>query len=108
MERSVLAELERAELGARARRLAAAAEADARIAAARKRAERTLARRDRAAARAAAAVRRRHVAEADAAVALLEAEVHRLAVGTRAATDDPAFRDAVELVVAAVLGEREA
>jgi hypothetical protein len=108
MERSVLAELERAELAARARRLAAAAEADGRIAVARKRAERTLARRDRAAARAVAAVRRRHAAEADRAVAALEAEIDQVTAGMRVAPDDPAFGDAIELVVAAVLGEREA
>jgi hypothetical protein len=105
-ERLMLADLERAELASRARRLAAAADADARVARARERADRILATGDRAVRRAVRAQRARHEAAADAAIGAIERELERLEDAARGGAEhDSGFEAAVALVVAAVLGE---
>jgi hypothetical protein len=110
MERSVLAELERAELASRARRLAAEADADDRLAAARREAGRIVAATPVEAERAVAALRARHGAASDAAIDAIDGELARLesSVSAPGESGDPRFEATVELVVAAVLGEPEA
>ncbi len=109
MPDSVLIELERAELEARERRLAAVAAAEARVAAAMADAERIRAGIDREIARAIEERRREHAERAAATIAAIEAELASLeATPGPSGTDDPAVGPAVELVVAAVLGEVEA
>jgi hypothetical protein len=110
MERSVLAELERAELASRARRLAAEAEADDRLAAARRDADRLAAATPLEVERAVEVVRARHAAAADAAVRAIDDELERLTAADAGPvrSGDARFDAAVELVVSAVLGEAEA
>jgi hypothetical protein len=103
-----LAALEQAELAARERRLAAVAEAERIVAAA---TERARAIEDAIPSRADAARadrRREHEDRAARDVAAIEAELADLErEAAHGAAPAPAFEDAVALVVAAVLGERE-
>jgi hypothetical protein len=108
MTTSILAALERAELEARARRLAAQTTADSRLADARAAAAAILATRDDEVRSALAALRSRCEQDAAAAVAAANAELARLAPGSEPREAQPAFEDAVEALVAAVLGESEA
>ncbi len=104
MAGSVLVELERAELAARERRLAAATAAEARIAVATEEAARIRAGIDAAVDEALATRRREHLERATAQVAAIEAEIAAL----DARDEGGGERDAaVELVTASVLGERE-
>lgn len=105
MERPILLELERAELAARERRLAAEAEAERLVSAARQSA--TALRADAPAAIAeATTARRRELAEAaDREIVELEREMAALGTAADAAPDEEARRRAVELVVAMVLAE---
>jgi len=98
--------LEQAELAARERRLAASAEADRIVAAGRERAAEIIAGADDRVATALEQLRERTTAEADRAVAELEQEADaRARSRTEPSERDAAVGDAVEQVVAAVLGE---
>lgn len=119
MTQSALIGLERAELAARERRLAAAAEAERRVAAASAEAERIRDGIDAEVRSALEARRREHADRAAAEIAAIEAEIAALGDDGRAGDGpgdgtggrspaDPAEARAVELVVAVVLGEREA
>lgn len=107
MERSVLAELERAELASRARRLAAETEADGRLAAARREAEHIAASTAPEVERVVAELRTRQAAAADAAIAAIEDELARVEAAASGAGEpgDPSLGAAVDMVVAAVLAE---
>ena len=105
METSVFVELERAELAARERRLAAEEEAGRLVAAAQDTA-RALERAVDGRIAAAIAGRRRSVLKAAAAeIRQVEQEMARVEPSSAVLGDDPAFRAAVELVVAGVLAE---
>lgn len=119
MRQSALIGLERAELAARERRLAASAEAERRVAAAHAEAGRIRDGIDAEVRSALEARRREHDDRAAAEIAAIEAEIAALGddggAGDRAGdgTDrpsqaDPAEARAVGLVVSVVLGEREA
>ena len=106
---SLLAELEQVELESRARRLAAEAEVDRRLAAAKEAAEAVAATGEREIEAALAALRDRYREFADAQVAAAEAELELCDRETGQPLDaGPAFDSAVEAIVAAVLGETEA
>ncbi|HEX5149506.1 MAG TPA: hypothetical protein VFW02_10520 [Candidatus Limnocylindrales bacterium] len=106
---SLLAELEQAELEARAKRLAAEAEVDRRLAAAQDAAQAVADTGDREIDTALTALRERYREVADADIAVAEAE---LAECDRQASEQheagPGFEAAVDAIVAAVLGEVEA
>jgi vacuolar-type H+-ATPase subunit H len=105
-EAAEVSRLEQAELAARARRLAAEAEADRLIETAREEARRIEAESDAQVANALAELRRRYLEQAESEVAAIEAELAgRAGQREAAAATGPAFEAAVELVVAAVLGE---
>jgi hypothetical protein len=109
MTTSILAALERAELESRARRLAAQAEADHRIAVARATAEEIAATREQEVAAALAGLRARYRESADAEIADADAELARLESPAAERPDaGPGFESAVAAIVAAVLGETEA
>ncbi len=106
MDGSGLAALERAELAARERRLAAMAEAERIVAVATERARAIEAELSERIAVAVATRRREHRERTETAIAVVDeelAEFERRAVLPGPA--DPAFERAVDLVVAAVLGE---
>ena len=102
----LLSDLEQAELASRARSLAAAAEADRRVDAARAVAAQIEANAEHEIDLALATLRDRYRKEGDAEVAAVEAELAQIegAVGDGGAPW-PAFDAAVATVVAAVLGE---
>jgi hypothetical protein len=106
MDASPLAILERAELAARERRLAATAEAEHILAAAAERAAAIEAAVPDRIAAALADLRRTHAERAAAEVQAIERELASLGATPLPGRDD-AFSAAVELVVAAVLGERD-
>ena len=109
MTTSILAALEQAELESRARRLAAQAEADRRLAAARATAEEIAATREHEVAAALVALRARYLETADAEIAAANAELARLEGPAGERPDaGPGFESAVAAIVAAVLGETEA
>lgn len=120
MTQSVLIGLERAEVAARERRLAASAEAERRVAAAHAEAERIGAGTEAEVRTALEARRREHADRAAAEIAAIEAEVAAMGDDGGAGDDgsgdgtcgpspaDPAEARAVDLVVSVVLGEREA
>lgn len=108
MSKSVLAELEHAELAARERRLAAVVEAEQRVVAAAAAAAAVRSGIDAAIVDALDALRREHRERAAAAVAAIEGELAALDRPVEADAVDPDANAAVELVVAAVLGEPEA
>jgi hypothetical protein len=106
MDGSGLAALERAELAARERRLAAMAEAERIVAVATERARAIEAELPERVAAAVAARRREHRERTAAAIAAVDGELatfERRAI--QPGPSDPAFERAVELVVVAVLGE---
>jgi hypothetical protein len=106
MDLAPLATLERAELAAREQRLGAAAEADRIIAAATDRAAAIAAGVPDRIAAAVAELRRAYDERARHEIEQIERELAMLEA-TPQTTADPAFAAAVELVVRAVLGERE-
>jgi ElaB/YqjD/DUF883 family membrane-anchored ribosome-binding protein len=105
----LLADLEQAELESRARRLAAEAEADRRLAAAQTTADAIAATAGDEIETALAALRRRYADQADAEIERLRTELAELEAraGEHPGTG-PGFEAAVDVIVAAVLGEREA
>lgn len=105
-EAAEISRLEQAELAARERRLAAEAEADRLLEAARQRVREIEAGLEARIAAALADLRRAHLERAEAEVAAIEAELAGRARRLPAdAATSPAFDEAVELVVGAVLGE---
>jgi hypothetical protein len=106
MATTLLSELEHAELASRARLLAAAAEADRRLDAARAVAAQVEAGSEREVEGALAALRDRYREQGDAEVAAVEAELARIeeTVGDRTEPVS-AFDLAVAAIVAAALGE---
>lgn len=105
----LLADLEQAELESRARRLAAEAESDRRIAAALQRAQMITAEGEREVEAALTELRTRYRDAADAEIAAAVAELAALeARAGEPAAAGPAFDAGVAAVVEAVLGEREA
>lgn len=105
---SVLAVLERAEMAARERRLAASAEAERIRSAGQVRAAALSARAQQRVAEALASLRARTEATADRAIETLEREASaRAGVRARPSDGEPAFDRAVELVVALVLAEED-
>lgn len=102
----LLSDLEQAELASRARLLAAAADADRRIEAARALAAQIEATAEHEIDAALVALRERYRRQGDADVAAVEAELAQIegAVGGGGASS-PAFDTAVDAVVAAALGE---
>lgn len=105
MDLSPLAILERAELAAREQRLAATAEAEEILAAAELRAAAIEAETPDRVAAALQDVRHRHDERADAEVRAIEQKIADLPALPARGGQDPAFAAAVEVVVAAVLGE---
>jgi hypothetical protein len=105
MDLSPLAILERAELAARERRLAAGAEADDILAAAEERVAAIEAETPDRVAAAIVDVRRRHEERAEAEVQAIGRELADLPASPARVDGETAFAAAVELVVAAVLGE---
>jgi vacuolar-type H+-ATPase subunit H len=105
MDSSPLAILEQAELAARERRLAANAEAEEILAAAGLRVAAIEAETPDRVAAALQDVRHRHDERADAEARAIEQELADLPALPARGGQDPAFAAAVELVVAAVLGE---
>ncbi len=105
MDRPVLAVLEDAELRARERRLAAAAEAERRLADAAALAAAIEKRVAPTAARAVADARAASDARVAAAIARIEAAMHAIDATTGVDPDDTAIGDAADVIVAAVLGE---
>lgn len=98
--------LEQAELAAREQRLSASAEADAIVASGRERAAAILAAADTRVADALQGLRERLTAEADEVIATLERDAQaRARTQQGSPLADPAVAQAVDLVVAAVLGE---
>ncbi len=107
-EAAVIAELERAELAARERRLAAEADADRLVEAAHRSVREIEAGVDARAADALEELRHRHLDRAAEEVTAIEAELARLDERSAIETaSTPVFDAAVEQVVAAVLGERD-
>jgi hypothetical protein len=107
MDLSPLAILERAELAARERRLAAAAEAERILAAAAERAGLIEAELPDRIAAAVAELRRAQDERATVELDRIERELADLEAESGRPTTKGAFRAAVDLVVAAVLGERD-
>lgn len=105
MDSSPLAILERAELAARERRLAANAEAEEILAAAGLRVAAIEAETPDRVAAALADLRLRHDERADAEVRAIEQELAELTASPARVEQETATATAVELVVAAVLGE---
>lgn len=106
MDGSGLAALERAELAARERRLAAMAEAERIVGAATERARAIEAEVPERTEAAVAARRDEHLERTAAAIAAIDEELVAFERGAvLPGPADPAFERAVELVVAAVLGE---
>ena len=105
-EATVLAALERAELAARERRLAASTEAERIATSGRERASAVSLRADARVADALDGLRNEAESGADRAVEALEREAaERAQARTTSSDGDPAFDRAVELVVASILGE---
>lgn len=105
MESSILLELERAEVAARERRLAAEAEAERALVDARARASAIQAGVEQAVADAIEARRLELEAEADREIAAIEGELAAVGERGRLTQEDRSFRTAVRLVVGAVLAE---
>ncbi|MEA2025237.1 MAG: hypothetical protein U9O18_00960 [Chloroflexota bacterium] len=106
-EATVLAALERAELAARERRLAASTEAERIATAGREDASVISSHAEIRIAAALDALRKEAESAADRAIETLErAAAGQARARVRPAGDDPVFDEAVELVVASVLGER--
>ena len=105
----LLADLEQAELESRAMRLAAEAESDRRLAAARASADEIVAAGMREVDAALAALREQYREGADAEIATTDAELAVLdAQAGEHPSTGPGFEAAVVAIVAAVLGESEA
>jgi len=105
----VLRLLERAEVAARGRRLAASTEADRIVTSGRDRASAITSGADARVADALDGLREQADSDAERAIEALEREAADQArVRARSPQDDPAFEQAVELVVALILGERGA
>jgi hypothetical protein len=106
-EASVLAALERAEMAARERRLAASTEAERIASLGRDRTSAISAQAVDRVADALEALQKQAESEADAAIEALELEAARWSREQATSSDgDPIFEQATELVVALVLGER--
>jgi len=105
-EATVLATLERAEMAARERRLAASTEAERIATVGRERASAITSRAERRVADALEALRKEAASGADRAIEALQREAAKRAGASAGPTDaDPAFDGAVDLVVASILGE---
>lgn len=105
-EVSALAELERAEVAARGRRLAASTEADRIVTSGRERTSAITSSAETRVAEALQVLRDQAESDADQAIETLEGEAaDRARVRALSPHDDPAYEQAVELVVALILGE---
>jgi len=106
-EATVLAALERAEMAARERRLAASTEAERIAFSGRERTSAISAHAEARVADALETLRKQAESEADSAIEALELEAASWTrARARSSDDDPVFEQATELVVALVLGER--